>query len=134
VGAPSIDINFFRRFPILGGFFVSRYPYDPDPQVDKPRIPEGCRTDWDAWQFSSTGDGPAHGCQEPYVDLDVFHGTEEELQAFLGIEEPQPAPAPEPTELELALIEIMALKKEKAELMKRASTVVSAAGELAELL
>jgi len=58
------------------------------------------------------------------VDLDVFHGTVEDLEAFLGLEEPDPAPVP--TELEIVL-------KEITELKERASAVVLAAIELAEL-
>lgn len=64
------------------------------------------------------------------MDLDVFHGIVEELHDFSALQ-PQPI---EPTELEMALQEIAALKKEKAELVKRASGVVSAVVELSELL
>ncbi|HDD55194.1 MAG TPA: hypothetical protein ENG59_03000 [Chloroflexi bacterium] len=64
------------------------------------------------------------------MDLNVFNGTVEELQAFLGIDEPQPVPVPEPSEptgLKLA-------KKEIAELKKRASTVILAAQALEEIV
>lgn len=123
-------------FVDLSGFdwVFARYPANPDPQADEPVFPAGCREDWKAWQYSSTGDGPAHGCQSAVVDLDVFHGTVEELQAFLGVEEPQPTPPPEPTELELALQEIAELKKEKAELEECASVVISAARGLEDLI
>jgi len=68
------------------------------------------------------------------VDLVVFHGTVEELQAFFGLDEVQPQPSPEPTELKLALQEIAALKNEMAELVKRASAVVLAVGDLSILI
>jgi len=115
---PHVDLSDYD-------WVFARYPASPDPQVGGPKIPEGCREDWKKWQYSSTGEGSLFGCESTYVDLDVFHGTVEDLEDFLGLEEADPVRTL--TELELAL-------KEIAELKTRASKVLSALVEMAELL
>lgn len=39
---------------------------------------------WTFWQYSSTGDGYAHGMESKGLDMDWFNGSEQELKAFAG--------------------------------------------------
>lgn len=49
--------------------------------VDEPLIPPGWDM-WHFWQWTSDGDGPTWGAGSPRIDLDYWHGTLAELQAY----------------------------------------------------
>ena len=48
--------------------------------------PETWGNPWKFWQYTSEGDGTEYGVGSTHVDLNVFNGTVEELDAWLGIE------------------------------------------------
>lgn len=56
-----------------------------DPQTGKPEIFSG--DGWLFWQYTNEGNGAEYGVGSDDVCLDVFNGTVEELDAWLGIEE-----------------------------------------------
>ena len=49
-----------------------------------PRTPAG-RSQWSIWQYTSKGKGPDWGVDSWDVDLDVFNGTPEEMDVWLGL-------------------------------------------------
>lgn len=90
---------------------IAQYPYREwndalatiqEPDTWQPRLPAGF-TDWKFWQFSADGNkkGPEYGVfklyswqQTPSVDLNVFNGTVEELDEWLGIAQDEPEVPP----------------------------------------
>ena len=52
--------------------------------------PETWGNPWKFWQYTSEGDGTEYGVGSTHVDLNVFNGTVEELDAWLGLEEEPP--------------------------------------------
>ena len=117
----------------------ARYPYngwDPsleniqDPEDWVPTLPVG-RTVWNFWQFSADGNrqGPKHGLTRqpwhivpPAIDLQVFNGTREELEVYVGIGQDEPDPTPEPP------------SDDCDELRAAAEGVIIAAGEMEQVL
>ena len=80
----------------LADFWIAQYPSDPNPEAGTPTLPPG-RVGWSMWQWTSRGNGTAHGTGRPTtLDQDVFNGTVEEMRTWLGIAEPEPAPEPMP--------------------------------------
>ena len=76
-------------------WWMARYPWIPAPQTGKPKYPLGLtyvKRPWKKWQYSKTGKGSLYGCASRYVDLNVFNGTVEELETWLGMDEPEPEP------------------------------------------
>lgn len=85
---PNLILNVLRVGS--NGLWLLDYPlwiahYGPTQPLYKPWM------DWTFWQYSSTGDGLAHGMESKGLDMDWFNGSEEELRAFAGL---QPAPTP----------------------------------------
>lgn len=89
IGHVLNDIELWIAYPHAGG-------YPPRPGVlpaslwGKTGRPED---DWKFHQYSWHGDAPAYGAvnEKKEMDLNVFNGTEQELDAFLGISEQPPA-------------------------------------------
>jgi lysozyme len=53
-------------------------------------------TRWALWQWSSTGDGPAHGVSSSRIDLNHFNGDAADFAAWAaGTAQPPPVPEPE---------------------------------------
>ena len=63
---------------------------DLDPQVDGPEIFDA--TGWEIWQYSSEGPGEYYGAQSKYIDTNVYNGTVEDMQKWLGLDKPDPVP------------------------------------------
>lgn len=111
---------------------IARYPFKGwDEELEKIQEPDhwhpalpATRTEWAFWQFSADGNnqGPKHGVTRqpwhiyngwyPSIDLQVFNGTREELEAYVGINQEEPAPVeptePESSELRDAAVEVVA--------------------------
>jgi lysozyme len=52
----------------------------------KPSVPAPWgKDDWTFWQFSSTEDGIAYGCESKAVDMNYFNGDENKLRAYAGL-------------------------------------------------
>lgn len=56
-----------------------------------PRMPAGWNT-WRFWQWTSKGDGLAHGAESKELDLNWFNGTSAELRAWANAPDEPPAP------------------------------------------
>ncbi len=72
--------------------WVSHYWYKPDPQAApnyyQVRGAESMRRDWRFWQYDKNGQGgqgKEYGVQSKGLDLNVFNGTVEELQAWARV-------------------------------------------------
>lgn len=50
--------------------------------VKKPTLPGG--REWKFWQYSHTGKMSGYKGEEQYIDLNVFNGTEEEFESYIG--------------------------------------------------
>lgn len=59
--------------------------------IPPPRMPAGWN-DWRFWQWTSKGDGWAHGAESKELDLNWFNGTSAELRAWAGTDAPPPPP------------------------------------------
>ena len=66
--------------------WVASYRNEPPP-----RMPAGW-SNWRIWQWTSKGDGWAHGAESRELDLNYFNGTSEELRAWAGTDAPPPPP------------------------------------------
>jgi lysozyme len=65
--------------------WLANYPFfQPPPPTYKPIIPKPW-TEYRFWQYTSRGDGYAYGGEEPYMDLNEYPGTVEEMNAEFGI-------------------------------------------------
>lgn len=60
--------------------------------------------DWTFWQYSSKGDGLAHGAESKDLDMNLFNGSYNDLLVWAGIEEPTPPPVTIDIDPELMLI------------------------------
>jgi len=72
-------------------FMVARYPGgDVDPQTDDPLFTDGEALTWIAWQWEAEGNGKGeeYGVSSEDIDMEVFHGTVEELDEHLNISVP----------------------------------------------
>ena len=83
--------------------------------------------DWQFWQYSADGNlmGEEYGVESRDVDLDVFNGTFEDLQEWLGTDEPPPICEELQTLVNLNSLGI-------AELAKRLATLEQGQLKLAE--
>ena len=60
---------------------------------------------WTFWQYTSKGDGIAHGAESYDLDMNYFDGTYQDLLVWAGIEEPAEPPTPP------ALVDIAAIRE-----------------------
>jgi lysozyme len=70
-----------------------------DPETGSPTVFEA--SEWMLWQYLSTGKGADYGVSSRYVDLNVYHGTVEEMRERLGVLVP---PAPQPPDVRAEII------------------------------
>jgi GH25 family lysozyme M1 (1,4-beta-N-acetylmuramidase) len=91
-------IGGMKKWPL----WIAQYHAHPNPDSGKPDLPEGVE-DWKIWQYSADGNnkGAEYGVGSQHIDLNVYHGTLEEMRQWLKIdieEEPEePVDVPEPT-------------------------------------
>ena len=74
--------------------WIARWNESIDSQTGSPMFNEDWP--WFFWQYSAGGNGlgAEYGVESVDIDLDVFNGTVEELDAFLLLDEPVPPPIP----------------------------------------
>lgn len=93
-----------RSYPL----WIAQYYYFPSP-TKNPNMRDMDRTDWDIYQYTARGNGPAYGVGSASVDLNAYKGTVEEMKSWVGAgEAPAPTPQPEPQDCDKILDEAAA--------------------------
>ncbi len=71
-----------KQYPLWLSWPIDSWEIKPDIHKYRPILPN-LRDDWDFWQYSFRGNGTEYGAGRTYAfDLDVFHGSPAELQAW----------------------------------------------------
>lgn len=92
-------LRYFPKDAPTFDFWVAQYPlFIPSPQTANPAMLPA-RKDWTFWQYSpgeKNSEGAKNGVGRRGCDVDVFNGTLEELDAWIGITPPVEPPTEPP--------------------------------------